>query len=95
MGIPEPLVRDPWFAFDCMITAYEEKRWWSASVMARCLLGALEIPGSQARTWFPLKRWVMISEIERCSRECLLLEDSNNQQGEGQPEQNPDLPRHD
>ncbi len=75
--VSPPLKWSPWFAYDCMVTAFHEQRWWAASVISKALLKSLEIPGKGASRWFKVKKWIIVSEIARES-EARLTEEGNS-----------------
>ncbi len=53
----------PWLAYECMITAYNDKRWWAAYQLSANLLKWLKDPANERR--FGLKKIAKIAEIER------------------------------
>ena len=80
-----PIKWSPWFAYDCMVTAYQEKRWWAAATIARKLLEKLETPGSEAARWFPRRRWCFVADIAREAQARLAENESQPAKEEAAP----------
>lgn len=66
---------NPWWAYECMITAFSEKRYWSAHALSTQLLSKLHKPGSGAERWFKVKKWIIVQEIADQSRTHLTPEE--------------------
>ncbi len=59
---------NPWFAYDCMIVAFNQSRWQSAYDLASALLLAGKTQGTGAPRWFKAWKWMQIVTVEQEAR---------------------------
>ena len=58
---------NPWFAYDCMVVAFNEQRWQSAYDIATALIATAKVPGLGSARWFKgesAAKWFNIVVIE-------------------------------